>query len=54
MAKTGRTFLRQTCHRHDYSLVVQAKPDDPASREIIQLAGSWIRHHRVVKSVDTC
>ena len=41
------SFLRQTCHRHDYSLVLRAKPDDPASREVIQLAGDWIRHHRV-------
>ena len=41
------TFLRQTCHRHDYSLVLRAKPEDPASREVVQLAGDWIRHHRV-------
>lgn len=40
-------FLRQTCHRHDYSLVAQAKPDDPVNAEIIQLAGGWIRHHQV-------
>lgn len=44
-------FLRQTCHRHDCSLVVQAKPDDPANSEIIQLAGRWIRHHHVVNSL---
>ena len=41
------TFLRQTCHRRDYSLILRANPDDPASREVIQLAGGWIKHHRV-------
>jgi hypothetical protein len=41
-------FLRQTCHRRDYSLILRANSDDPASREVIQLAGSWIKHHRVV------
>ena len=41
------TFLCQSCDRHDYSLVLRAKPDDPASREVIQLAGDWIKHHRL-------
>jgi hypothetical protein len=42
------TFLRQTCHRRDYSLIAQTNPDDPASREVIQLADGWIKHHRVM------
>ena len=41
------TFLRQTCHHRDYSPVLQANPDDPASHEVIQLADDWIKHHRV-------
>ena len=40
------TFLRQTCHPRDYSPVLQADPDDPASSEVIQIAGDWIKHHR--------
>ena len=42
------TFLRQTCQPRDYSLILRANPDDPAGREVIELAGGWIRHHRVV------
>jgi len=41
------TFLRQTCNRRDYSLILRANPDDQASRDAIQLAGDWIKHHRV-------
>jgi hypothetical protein len=40
-------FLRQTGLDGDYSPVAQARPDEPASREVIQLADGWIRHHRV-------
>ena len=40
-------FLQQTYSRHDFSVIAQAKPDEPASRNITRLAAAWIRHHRV-------
>ena len=45
-------FLRQTGLPRDYSAFVQARPDEPPSREIIQLAGDWIRHHRLVQPMS--
>ena len=47
------TFLQQTGHRHDYSLVLRDNPDDQASRELIQLAGNWIKHHRLAKPLTS-
>ena len=40
-------FLRQTCARRDFSPLVQAIPDTPASKKVRRLAAAWIRHHRV-------
>ena len=47
------TFLHQTCHPRDYSPVLQADPDDPASGEVIELAGDWIKHHRVANPLTS-
>jgi hypothetical protein len=40
-------FLSQTCARRDFSPLVQAIPDAPASRKVRRLAATWIRHHRI-------
>lgn len=38
-------FLKQTYASRDFSMIVQAGPDEPASGKVIRLAAAWIRHH---------
>ena len=39
-------FLRMSCAQRDFSPLIQAGPDSPASQELRRLAASWIRRHR--------
>jgi Domain of unknown function (DUF4381) len=41
------TFLQETCPRGDFSGMVAADPGSESSQALIELAGTWIRHHRV-------
>ena len=40
-------FLYGTCSRCDFSVIGTADSSAEASQEFMELAGTWIRHHRV-------
>lgn len=40
-------FLHETCPRNNFSTLVAAEPGAGTSPELVNLARSWIRHHRV-------
>jgi len=43
-------FLHKTCPRSDFSEMVTTDADTESDQELIELAGIWIRHHRVPES----
>jgi hypothetical protein len=45
-------FLRMSCAQRDFSPLIQAGPDSPATEEHKRLAASWIRRHRAPRPED--
>jgi len=43
-------FLHRTCPRSDFSEMVTTDAGTELDQELIELAGIWIRHHRVPES----
>lgn len=46
-------FLNGTCSRGDFSEVRTTDSNAEASQELMELAGIWIRHHRVAEYRST-
>jgi hypothetical protein len=40
-------FLHGTCPRSSFSALIAAGADAPPNQELVDLASTWIRHHRV-------
>ncbi len=40
-------FLHETCPGRDFAAMVKTDPSTEYGEEIVELAGTWIRHHQV-------
>jgi hypothetical protein len=43
-------FLHKTCPRSYFSVMVASDAGTPPDAELVELAGTWIRHHQVPES----